>query len=168
MANAGGVVSGAPGTGKGGKYLTFSLAGEEYGIEILKVHEIIGMMPVTRVPRTPQIIRGVINLRGKVIPIVDLRRKFELSEAADGGETCIIVVQVHNIQTGLVVDSVSEVIDIPADDVEDAPAFGDDVSTEYLLGLAKSNGRVKMLLDIERVLESGDVKGMQAAVETAA
>ena len=164
----GGAGAQAPVTGKGGKYLTFSLAGEEYGIEILKVHEIIGMMPVTRVPRTPAVIRGVINLRGKVIPIVDLRRKFELSPAADGGETCIIVVQVHGIQTGLVVDSVSEVIDIPTDDVEDAPSFGGDVSTEYLLGLAKSNGRVKLLLDIERVLESREVSALGAAADTAA
>jgi purine-binding chemotaxis protein CheW len=150
-------------SGKGGKYLTFSLAGEEYGIEILKVHEIIGMMPVTRVPRTPAIIRGVINLRGKVIPIVDLRRKFELPSAADDSATCIIVVQVHGIQTGLVVDSVSEVVDIPAGDVEETPSFGGDVSTEYLLGLAKSNGRVKLLLDIERVLVPSDAKALTAA-----
>jgi purine-binding chemotaxis protein CheW len=152
-----------PASGKGGKYLTFSLAGEEYGIEILKVHEIIGMMPVTRVPRTPEIIRGVINLRGKVIPIVDLRRKFELATAADNSETCIIVVQVHGIQTGLVVDSVSEVVDIPSADVEETPSFGGDVSTEFLLGLAKSNGRVKLLLDIERVLVRADAKALNDA-----
>ncbi len=97
---------------RGGKYLTFSLGNEEYGIGILKVHEIIGMMPITRVPRTPPVIRGVINLRGKVIPIVDLRRKFELPATDEGRATCIIVVQVKGIQTGLVVDSVSDVLDI--------------------------------------------------------
>ena len=145
---------------KGGKYLTFILAGEEYGIEILKVHEIIGMMPITRVPRTPDVIRGVINLRGKVIPIVDLRRRFELDALSGAEATCIIVVQVGGVQTGLVVDSVSEVMDIRGEDVEDAPSFGVDVHTEYLLGIAKSNGRVRLLLAIDRVLTSDDVKAL--------
>jgi purine-binding chemotaxis protein CheW len=145
---------------KGGKYLTFFLAGEEYGIEILKVHEIIGMMPITRVPRTPDVIRGVINLRGKVIPIVDLRRRFELDALGQTEATCIIVVQVGGVQTGLVVDSVSEVMDIRGEDVEDAPSFGMDVHTEYLLGIAKSNGRVRLLLAIDRVLTSEDVKAL--------
>lgn len=144
-------------TSKGGKYLTFSLGGEEYGIEILKVHEIIGMMTVTRVPRTPDTIRGVINLRGKVIPIVDLRRKFGMPDGEDTDRTCIIVVQAHGVQTGVVVDSVSEVLDIPSADVEDPPEFGADVSTEYLLGLAKANGRVKLLLAIDRVLSGDEV-----------
>ena len=145
---------------KGGKYLTFFLAGEEYGIEILKVHEIIGMMPITRVPRTPEVIRGVINLRGKVIPIVDLRRRFELDAMQETDATCIIVVQVSGVQTGLVVDSVSEVMDIRGEDVEDAPSFGAEVHTEYLLGIAKSNGRVRLLLAIDRVLTSEDVKAL--------
>src|SRR5918912_1536247 len=118
---------------RGGKFLTFFLAGEEYGLEILKVHEIIGMLPITRVPRTPHFVRGVINLRGRVIPIVDLRRKFSMeSEAAE--ETCIIVVQVQGIQIGFVVDPVSEVADIKAADIEDTPSFGDDGQTDYLLG----------------------------------
>ncbi|MGH7506138.1 MAG: chemotaxis protein CheW [Longimicrobiales bacterium] len=150
----------------GGKYLTFFLAGEEYGIEIMKVHEIIGMMPVTRVPRTPDLVRGVINLRGKVIPIVDLRRRFGLESAAETEATCIIVVQVAGVQTGVVVDSVSEVMDIRGEDVEDTPSFGMDVGTEYLLGIAKSNGRVRLLLAIDRVLSSDDVKAI-AAVEAA-
>ena len=150
-------------SGRGGKYLTFSLAGEEYGIEILRVHEIIGMMPVTRVPRTPEMIRGVINLRGKVIPIVDLRRKFEMPSTEQTGETCIIVVQVHGIQTGLVVDSVSDVMDITGADVEDVPSFGSDVTTDYLLGIAKSNGRVKLLLDIERVLTKAEAGALEGA-----
>ena len=134
-----------------GKYLTFFLGNEEYGLQILTVHEIIGMMPVTRVPRTPEFIKGVLNLRGKVIPVVDLRIRFnmEVKEAAD---VCIIVVQVRGIQMGIVVDRVSEVVNIAAEEIEPPPSFGYDVSTEFLLGLGKSQGRVKMLLDIDHVL----------------
>ena len=101
---------------RGGKFLTFHLGGEEYGLEILKVQEIIGIMAITRVPRTPEFVRGVINLRGKVIPVVDLRLKFEMEGQADTERTCIIVVQVsHNnnqVTMGLLVDEVSEVLDI--------------------------------------------------------
>ncbi len=137
---------------RAGKYLTFFLAGEEYGLEILKVHEIIGMMPVTRVPCRPEYVRGVINLRGRVIPIVDLRRKFDMPFSDTARETCIIVVQVQGSQIGIVVDTVSEVVSIPEDDIEDPPAFGSDVDNEFLLGLAKTSGRVRLLLDIDHVL----------------
>lgn len=167
MATAEATAGARSATEKGGKYLTFSLAGEEYGIEILKVHEIIGIMPVTRVPRTPETIRGVINLRGKVIPIVDLRRKFGMPSGEDTERTCIIVVQAHGVQTGVVVDSVSEVLDIPGADVEDPPEFGAGVHTEYLLGLAKSNGRVKLLLAIDRVLSGEEVAVAGSDVEAA-
>ena len=132
----------------GGKFLTFFLADEEYGIEILKVHEIISLLPITRVPRTPEFIRGVVNLRGKVIPIMDLRRKFGME--AGGDANCIIVVQLRGVQTGVLVDRVSEVLSIAAADIEPPPAFGADVQTEYLLGLAKSQDRVRLLLDIDR------------------
>jgi purine-binding chemotaxis protein CheW len=142
---------------RAGKYLTFFLAREEYGLEILKVHEIMGVMPITRVPRTPSFVRGVINLRGKVIPIVDLRAKFGMEETAVSAENCIIVVQVHGAQTGVIVDRVSEVSDIIYDQVENAPSFGSDVHTDYLLGIAKSADRVRLLLDIERVLSTEDV-----------
>ena len=155
---------------RGGKFLTFFLAGEEYGLEILKVHEIIGMLPITRVPRTPNFVRGVINLRGKVIPIIDLRRKFGMeSEAAE--ETCIIVVQVQGVRIGIVVDRVSEVSDIASSDIEDTPSFGADVQTDYLLGIGKSQDRVRLLLDIERVLstqEIVDLRGVPAKAEEAA
>lgn len=145
-----------------GKYLTFFLADEEYGVEILKVHEIIGMLPITRVPRTPTFVRGVINLRGKVIPIIDLRERFGMStEGAQ--ESCIIVVQVFGIQLGVVVDKVSEVLSIVDSDIEPTPSFGVDVSTEYLLGLAKGEGRVRLLLDIDRVLTATEVESVQAA-----
>ena len=146
--------------GGGGKFLTFFLRGEEYGLEILKVQEIIGMMSVTPVPRTPDFICGVINLRGKVIPIVDLRLKFGMEAVEHTEETCIIVVQAQGLQIGIVVDKVSEVLDIAADDIEDPPSFGTDVNTDYILGIGKSEGRVKLLLDIDRVLASEDLSNL--------
>lgn len=153
---------GGEGTGPGGKFLTFFLAGEEYGLEILKVHEIIGMLPITRVPRTPRFIRGVVNLRGKVIPIVDLRRKFGMPEAEDSGETCIIVVAIAGLQMGIVVDRVSEVLDIASEQVEPAPAFGCDVDTSFILGIGKAEGRVRILLDIDRALSGSEIAGLQS------
>jgi purine-binding chemotaxis protein CheW len=148
---------------KGGKFLTFFLAQEEYGIEILKVHEIIGMMPITRVPRTPDFILGVINLRGKVIPIVDLRLKFSMAAKDADEETCIIVVRVNGMQMGILVDKVSEVRDIASGDIEDAPFFGADVETDYIMGIGKSEGKVKLLLDIDKVLSSQEVLDLGAA-----
>ena len=150
---------------KAGKYLTFFLADEEYGVEILKVQEIIGMLPVTRVPRTPPFVRGVINLRGKVIPIIDLRAKFGM-EASGATGSCMIVVQVQGVQLGVVVDRVSEVRAIAAAEIADPPSFGSEVDTEFLLGIAKGQGRVTLLLDIDRVLTSAevlDLKSVQAA-----
>lgn len=147
---------------RAGKYLTFFLAGEEYGLEILKVSEIIGMQPITRVPRMPEFVRGVINLRGKVIPITDLRRKFTMA-VDDAGDSCIIVVQMLGIQTGIVVDRVSEVVAIAEADIEDAPSFGADIHTEFLLGIGKTGGRVKLLLDIDKVLATSDLAALEAA-----
>jgi len=162
----------APRPGRpGGKFLTFFLGSEEYGLEILKVHEIIGMMPITRVPRTPQFIRGVINLRGKVIPVVDLRLKFAMESKDQTEETCIIVVQAQGVEMGIIVDKVSEVLDIAGNDIDDAPYFGADVKTDYLLGIGKAAERVKLLLDIDQVLSSQeviDVRSVAAANETAA
>jgi purine-binding chemotaxis protein CheW len=155
-------------TGIGGKFLTFFLAEEEYGVEILKVHEIIGLLPITRVPRTPSFIRGVVNLRGRVIPIVDLRLKFGMEGKEATEETCIVVVQVQGVQTGLIVDRVNEVLDIADGDVEDAPNFGTDVHTEYLLGIAKTGGRVRLLLDIDRVLSENEVIHLHGAGAAAA
>ncbi len=147
---------------RAGKYLTFFLASEEYGVEILKVHEIIGMLPITRVPRTPSFVCGVINLRGKVIPIIDLRERFGMpTELA--AEACIIVVQVHGMQLGVVVDKVSEVLSIAEGDLEPTPSFGVDVNTEFLLGIAKGDGRVRLLLDIDRVLNATEVQSVASA-----
>lgn len=150
----------APSASRAGKYLTFFLSGEEYGLEILKVSEIIGLQPITRVPRTPEFIRGVINLRGKVIPITDLRRKFRMP-AEEAQSSCIIVVQMQGVQTGIVVDRVSEVVAIAESDIEDAPSFGADVQTEFLLGIGKSGGRVKLLLDIDKVLASSELAALE-------
>jgi purine-binding chemotaxis protein CheW len=144
-----------------GKFLTFFLHGEEYGLEILKVHEIIGIMPITRIPRSPDYIRGVINLRGKVIPIMDLRTRFSMP-ATDTDEGCIIVAQIRGVQIGMVVDKVNEVCNISPEEVEDTPSFGADVHTEFLLGLAKQGGRVKLLLDIDRVLTLSEVAAADA------
>ena len=143
-----------------GKYLTFSLASEEFGVEILKVREIIGLMDITIVPRTPRAIRGVINLRGKIIPVVDLRAKFEMPVTEDTELTCIIVVDVQlgdlRTQMGILVDAVSEVLDIPADQIEPTPAFGAGVNTQFIRGMARCDDKVKILLNIEQVLEKSD------------
>ncbi len=144
-----------------GKYLTFTIANEEYGIGILKIKEIIGMMPITSVPQTPDFVKGVINLRGKVIPVIDLRRRFGMEEIDYTERTCIIVVEIkaenRMVMIGIVVDSVSEVLNIKAEDIEETPAFGTRVDTDYILGMAKMEGGVKILLDIDRVLGAEEV-----------
>jgi purine-binding chemotaxis protein CheW len=152
---------------RAGKYLTFFLAGEEYGLEILKVSEIIGLQPITRVPRMPDFVRGVINLRGKVIPITDLRRKFGMT-TDDASDSCIIVVQMKGVQTGIVVDRVSEVVAIAEGDIEDAPSFGAGIRTEFLLGIGKAGGRVKLLLDIDKVLATSELEALEAVHAPAA
>ena len=152
---------------KEGKYLTFSLENEEYGIGILKIKEIIGMMPVTKIPRTPEFVKGVINLRGKVIPVVDLRLRFKMEPSDYTDRTCIIVVEIENqvgmIQIGVVVDSVSEVLNVGSDDIEEAPSFGTKLDTEYILGMAKMDGGVKILLDIDRVLNDEEIAVLEKA-----
>lgn len=140
---------------RAGKYLSFALGNEEYGLEILKVREIIGMMDITIVPRAAGHVRGVINLRGKVIPVVDLRRRFGLPDVEQTDETCIIVVYVGEAEIGIVVDRVCEVQDITGGEIEDAPSFGADVDTSYILGMGKREGRVTILLDITKVLNNG-------------
>ena len=150
-----------------GKYLTFSLAGEEYGIGILKIREIIGMMPITSVPQTPAFVKGVINLRGKVIPVLDLRLRFGMQAIEYTERTCIIVVEITGqagkIQIGSVVDSVSEVLNIKGEDIENTPTFGASLDTEYILGMAKMEGGVKILLDIDKVLSEGEIAELEKA-----
>lgn len=153
-------------SGLAGKYLTFKLDVEEFGLEILKVQEIIKMMDVTRVPRTPAFVRGVINLRGKVIPIVDLRLKFDMESRENTDKTCVIVVQVKRaggtIVTGIIVDEVSEVLDVTAEQIEPPPEFGGSVDTAFILGMGKVGERVVTLMDVDRVLSSEDVAAVAA------
>jgi purine-binding chemotaxis protein CheW len=150
-----------------GKYLTFTLAGEEYGIGILKVKEIIGMMTITMVPQTPGYVKGVINLRGKVIPVVDIRLKFGMAAMDYTERTCIIVVEIvrnsDRILIGIVVDSVSEVLNIKAGDIEETPNFGSQLDTDYILGMAKAGGGIKILLDIDRVLHAEELDAIKMA-----
>ncbi len=150
-----------------GKYLTFTTAEEEYGIGILKIKEIIGMMTITTVPQTPGFVKGVINLRGKVIPVMDLRARFGMDTIDYTERTCIIVVEIEGnagtIQIGIVVDSVSEVLNIKGEDIEDTPTFGTRLNTDYILGMAKMEGGVKILLDIDRVLSEGEITVLEKA-----
>jgi purine-binding chemotaxis protein CheW len=161
--------SGADIQGRAGKYLTFRLAGEEYGLEILKVQEIMGLLPVTRVPRAAGFVRGVVNLRGKVISVVDLRLKFELEAAEDTERTCIIVVQVmgpdREIVMGIIVDEVSEVQDITADQLEPTPSFGSSLPDDFILGMGKVGNKVVMLLDVDRVLTGAEVRAVARMAE---
>ena len=151
-------------TEKEGKYLTFALAQEEYGLEILKVREIIGYIDVTAVPQTPHYVKGVINLRGQVIPVVDLRGKFEMETAEVTDQTCIVVVEVtedgRTYSTGIVVDQVQEVLDIAGTQIEEPPQFGAAVDTDFILGMGKVDNTVKILLDIDRVLSDGRLAGL--------
>jgi len=152
---------------KEGKYLTFTLAEEEYGIGILKIKEIIGMLPITAVPQTPDFVKGVINLRGKVIPVMDLRLRFGMMSIDYTERTCIIVVEISGqtgtILVGIVVDAVSEVLNIKGDDIERAPTFGTRLNTDYILGMAKMEGGVKILLDIDQVLSSDELSMLSEA-----
>jgi purine-binding chemotaxis protein CheW len=154
-------------TNREGKYLTFALAGEEYGLGILKVKEIIGMMAITAIPQAPGYVKGVINLRGKVTPVVDIRLKFGMETAAYTERTCIIVVEIRGakgtILMGIIVDSVSEVLNIKAADIEDTPNFGVALDTAFILGMAKINGSIKILLDIDRIFREEDLSDMVPA-----
>lgn len=151
-------------TSLAGKYLTVVLDNEAYGMAVLKVREIIRMQKITHVPQMPAFVKGVINLRGRVIPVVDLRVKFGLQAKFDD-RTCIVVVQVrlpsdHVVQMGLIVDSVEEVVTLAANEIEPTPDFGTKLNTEYILGMAKVKGQVKTLLDIERVIAPDAVQEM--------
>ena len=150
-----------------GKYLTVVLENEAYGIGVLKVREIIRMQKITPVPQMPAFVKGVINLRGRVIPVVDLRVKFGV-KAEFAERTCIVVVQVklpteQTVQMGLIVDSVEEVVTLQAGEIEPTPEFGAKIDTAYLLGMAKVKGAVKTLLDIDRVVAPETVQAMTQA-----
>lgn len=146
-----------------GKYLTFALGGEEYGLEILKVREIVGYQQITKVPKTSREVKGVINLRGQVIPIVDLRGRFGMDDKAVDDQTCIIVVENDQdgriTPTGVIVDKVSEVLDIVAEQIEPPPQFGNGAHIDFIRGMGKIGGNVKILLDIDKVLSGGEIPG---------
>jgi len=147
-----------------GKYLTFSLEDEEYGIAIVKVKEITQMLNVTPVPHTPNYVKGVVNLRGKVIPVMDLRVRFSMHEIEYNDRTCIIVVEIYAddevIQVGNVVDSVTEVLNVTEENIDEPPTFGTKVDTEFILGLANIEGNVKILLDIDKVANINAFQGV--------
>ncbi len=153
-----------------GKYITFALDGEEYGIPILNVREIIGMLKITPVPRMPEFVRGVVNLRGKVIPVLDLRTRFGLEYRESDARTPIIVGEVEidgsTMQIGIVVDSVSEVIQVTQENVEETPSFGVDVNTRFILGIAKIEDGIKTLLDLDKVLTGEDLAVLRAGTKS--
>ena len=151
---------------KQGKYLTFTLADESFGIDVLKVREIIRMTNITAVPQMPAYVRGVINLRGKIIPVMDLRKRFEFSSQSDNAQTCIVVVQVRlpdgkATLMGLVVDGVEEVLNLNESDIEPTPDFGGQIDTDFILGIAKVKGAVKTLLDIDGVVGADTLQRMK-------
>ena len=150
-----------------GKYLTFGLGNEVYGVEILEVREIIGIMHITAVPQTPRFVKGVINLRGRVMPVVDLKLKFGMEPVVPTERTCIIVVEIEREagQTliGIMVDSISEVLKIKSGDIEDPFHYGDPLSSDYIPGIAKTAGGIKILLDINRVIGNEEIMLMERA-----
>jgi purine-binding chemotaxis protein CheW len=154
---------------RAGKYLVFHLGEEEFAIQVQKVREIMGVQDITQVPQTPPHVKGVINLRGKVIPVIDLRLKFTMPALEYTHRTCIVVVQVAgqhgSVLMGVVVDGVAEVLQVAAGDVEDTPSFGQDVSVPYVMGLAKIKGKVKILLDIDQVMTARELARLKLTAE---
>jgi purine-binding chemotaxis protein CheW len=152
-----------------GKYLIFHLGMEEFGTEVLKVREIMGLQDITAVPQVPAHVKGVINLRGKVIPVIDLRLKFGMPPEEYSARTCIVVMRTlqadEELMVGMIVDGVVEVLNVMASDIEDTPDFGPGVETPYLTGMAKIKGKVKILLDIDHVLSSNELDGMAALLQ---
>jgi purine-binding chemotaxis protein CheW len=149
-----------------GKYLTFFLEDEEYGVDVLNVQEIISMVNITRVPQTPPFVKGVINLRGLVIPVIDLRLKFKMEPKEYTKKTCIMVVEVSSNEgkphsMGLIIDKISEVLNLEGKDIETTPEFGASIKTEFITGVAKHNGAIKILLDINAVLSTEEMGMIQ-------
>ncbi len=168
MANAS-VVTLQPARQRSGKYLTFQIDDEEFGILVLRIREIMGIQAITPVPHTPAHVKGVINLRGKVIPVVDMRLKLGLAKRDYDERTCIIVASVQcgdePVLMGIVVDGVSEVVTIAEEQIEDPPKFGGGVQVRYLLGMAKTSGKVKLLLDIDEALSAEDLSHLREIIE---
>ena len=153
-----------------GQYLTFMLAGEEYGVEILKVQEIKGWAPVTPIPNTPEHVLGVLNLRGAVVPIIDLRKRFSLETVAYGPTTVVIVVKMlHDDQdrtVGLVVDGVADVYQLDTSDIQPAPAMGSTIHTDFVLGLATVSDKMVILLEVDSLVSFDDTSRNASAPQT--
>ncbi len=158
-----------PAQRRAGKYLTFQIEQEEFGILVMRIREIMGMQQITAVPHTPAHVKGVINLRGRVIPVIDMRIKLGLDPRDYDQRTCIIVASVNcgdaPVLMGIVVDGVSEVVTLLEDQIEDAPKFGGGVQVRYLLGMAKTSGKVKLLLDIDEALSAEDLSHLRQIIE---
>lgn len=156
--------------GRAGKYLTFHLGVEEFGIRVTQVREIIGVQDITSVPQTPDYVQGVINLRGKVTPVICLRQKFKMPQVEHTQRTCIIVVQIKGesgpVTLGILVDEVSEVAALAAGDIENPPDFGAKMDIPYILGMAKAKGRVRILLDIDAALNTGDLQRIEGLTKS--
>lgn len=148
-----------------GRFLTFVLGSEIYGIEILNASEIIGLIDITTVPQPLDYMKGVINLRGKIIPVIDLRMKFSMQEEKHTQETCVIVVEVNSTSIGIIVDSVSEVLYIGRGEIEDAPNFGQGIDTSFIMGLGKVKERIIILLDIDKVLSAEELEMVEEIAE---
>ncbi|HYR27858.1 MAG TPA: chemotaxis protein CheW [Thermoanaerobaculia bacterium] len=153
------------------QYLTFAVSGDEYGVAILRVKEIIAFESVTRVPRTPAFIRGVINLRGSVVPVIDVARKFGYGETVPSRSTCTVIVEAEidgkPLILGLLVDAVSEVVELLPDDIQEPPRFGTQIDVEFLVGMGRAGNRFVLLLDIDKVLAASEVAATIAASEDA-
>ncbi len=151
--------------GDTGQYVTFILGEEEYGVEILKVQEIIGLTPVTRVPYLPDFIKGVINLRGIVVPVIDLRLRFGLDRIEYNDHTCVIITKMGEKVTGMIVDTVSEVVDMPQEMVEPPPSFSSGIRTDFIRGMGKIDKRLVILLNVDRLLTDEEIKELDAVHE---
>lgn len=147
----------------GNQFLTFTLGEEEYGIDILKVQEIKGYSAITRIPRSPSYIKGVMNLRGTIVPVVDLRSKFGLESTAYDQFTVIIVVVVQGRATGLIVDTVSDVLNLPASDIQPTPQFSGSIDTSFIMGMGQAGDKLLILLDVNKVVGADEYQSLEAA-----
>jgi purine-binding chemotaxis protein CheW len=147
-----------------GRFLVFALGKESFGIEINYVTEIIGIQPVTSIPDAPSYVKGIINLRGKIIPVIDMRIKFHKETMEYNDRTCVIVVDISNISVGLIVDIVSEVISISDDNIEPPPNFSAGIQNRYIKGIGKIGNEVKLLLDCKKILTDDEMSALTKAV----
>ncbi len=144
-----------------GRFLTFSLGKESYGVEIQYVTEIIGIQPITEVPELPGYVKGIINLRGKIIPVMDVRLRFKKEPREYNDRTCIVVVDIRDVSIGLIVDSVSEVLAIPEQDIVEPPQMNKGLSNRYVRNIGKVGTDVKLLLDCEKLMTDDEIEDLQ-------